>query len=242
MSKSMPLEAAREAKNQRAASTPISPSSSSRVMNSPERLRHRDLFAVPNEADPGGQDHLDLVAVEAERLGGGLDAGHVAVMVLAPDEDDALVAAAELLDQIADVGGEVGGRGVAGRAQDHPVLVVAVLGRSEDDRAVLARRRRRQLAAARPPWRPSRRCGACSPSARRRNGSRGVRGWLRCRLEPSRTPTGRRPSRGPRRSARPRPGSRRAARGPGRRRSRRGSRPRGSRIPRGSPRPTRRGS
>jgi len=39
-----------------------------------------------------------MVAVEAERLSGGLDPGDVAVVVLAPDEDDAVVAAAELLD------------------------------------------------------------------------------------------------------------------------------------------------
>ena len=58
-------------------------------------------------------------------------------MVLAPDEDDALVAAAELLEQVADIGREVSGRGVVGRAEDHPILVVAVFGRSEDDRAVL---------------------------------------------------------------------------------------------------------
>jgi hypothetical protein len=60
MSKSMPLLAAREAKNQRAASTPISPSSSSRVMNSPESLGHRDFLAVADEADPRRQDHLDV--------------------------------------------------------------------------------------------------------------------------------------------------------------------------------------
>ncbi len=78
-----------------------------------------------------------MVAVEAERLGRGLDPRHVAVVVLAPDEDDALVAAAELLDEVADVGREVGGRGVVGRAQDDAILVVAVPGRSEDDRAVL---------------------------------------------------------------------------------------------------------
>jgi hypothetical protein len=78
-----------------------------------------------------------VVAVEAERLSRGLDPGDVAVMVLAPDEDDPLVAAAELLDQIADVRGEVGRRVVVRGAQDDPILVVSVLGRAEDDGAVL---------------------------------------------------------------------------------------------------------
>ena len=62
-------------------------------------------------------------------------AGHGAVMVLAPDVDQLVEAAAELLRHIADVGGEVGGRAVG--AEDHPILVVAERRRAEPRRAVL---------------------------------------------------------------------------------------------------------
>src|ERR1035437_9157501 len=128
MSKSMPLEAAREAKNQRAASTPISLSSSSRVMNSPVRL---DIgTSLPSRTKR-------TQAVRIIWTWSRSNPGDVAVVVLAPDEDDALVAAAELLDEVADVGREVGGRRVVCRAQDDSILVVAEFGRSEDDRAVL---------------------------------------------------------------------------------------------------------
>ena len=56
-------------------------------------------------------------------------------MVGAPDVDEVVEAAAELLGHVADVGGEVGRLAV--RAEDDPVLVVAERGRAEPDRAVL---------------------------------------------------------------------------------------------------------
>ena len=104
----MPVVAAREAKYQRAASTPTSASSSSSVMNSPARLLHRDLLAVAHEADPRVEQHLDGVPVEAHRLGGVAEPRDRPVVVGAPDVDQVVEAAAELLGDVADVGGEVG--------------------------------------------------------------------------------------------------------------------------------------
>ena len=99
---------AREANDQRAASTPTSSSSSSSVMNSPERLLIGTSCAVAHEAHPGDQQHLDCSLVEAHGLGGVADARDRAVMVGAPDVDELVEAAAELLGDVADVRGEVG--------------------------------------------------------------------------------------------------------------------------------------
>ena len=98
-------------------------------------LAHRDLDAVDDEADPGDQQHPDRFLVVAHRLGGVADPGDGAVVVGAPDVDQLLEAAAELLGDVADVRGEVGRLAV--RAQDHPVLVVAERRRAEPGRAVL---------------------------------------------------------------------------------------------------------
>ena len=59
----------------------------------------------------------------AKRLIGGLDARHVAVMVGAHHVDHPVVAAAELVLVVADVGPEVGQ--LPGRAAQHAILVVA---------------------------------------------------------------------------------------------------------------------
>ncbi len=117
------------------ASTPISSSSSSSVRNSPERLLIGDLLAVAHEAHPGHHEHLDGVLVEAHGLGRVADACHGPVVVGAPDVDELVEAAAELLADVADVRGEVGR--LAARAEDDAVLVVAERGRAEPGGAVL---------------------------------------------------------------------------------------------------------
>ena len=63
------------------------------------------------------------------------DPGDRPVVVGAPDVDQVVEAAAELLGDVADVGREVGRPAVG--PVDHPVLVVAERGRAEPDRAVL---------------------------------------------------------------------------------------------------------
>ena len=98
-------------------------------------LRHRDLDAVDHEADPADQQHLVVVRVVAHRLGRVLVPGHRPVVVHAPDVDEVVEAAAELLGDVADVGGEV--RRPAVGAVDHAVLVVAEGGGAEPGRAVL---------------------------------------------------------------------------------------------------------
>ena len=225
MSKSIAEVGPREAKNQRAASTPISSSSSSRVMNVAGPLAHRHILAVAHEANPGDQQHPDRGLVVAHRLGGVAHPGHRPVVVLAPDVDQLVEAAAELLGDVADVRGEVGRLAVG--ADDHPVLVVAEGRRAEPDRAVLLVEVAAARAAARWPAPPSPRHAASAPSSTRRNGRRDARGTPRSRRGPAPTPSGRRPpasapgglGRGPD-LVRARP--RRA-----RRRSRRGSHPPG---------------
>ena len=98
-------------------------------------LAHRDLLAVADEADPRVEQDLDGLAVVAHRLGGVADAGDRPVVVGAPDVDEVVEAAVELLGDVADVGREVGR--FAGGSVDDPVLVVAEGGRAEPDRAVL---------------------------------------------------------------------------------------------------------
>ena len=104
-------------------------------MNSPASLAHRDLLAVPDEADPGHEQHLDGVDVEAHGLRSVPDACHRPVVVGAPDVDELVEAARELLGDIPDVGREIGRFTV--RAVDDAVLVVAEVGGPEPGRAVL---------------------------------------------------------------------------------------------------------
>ena len=66
-------------------------------------LGHRHLDAVAHEAHPGDEQHVGRVAIEAQRLGGVLEPGDGAVVVGAPDVDQLVEAAAELLDHVADV-------------------------------------------------------------------------------------------------------------------------------------------
>ena len=98
-------------------------------------LRHGDLDPVAHEPDPGHEDHLDRVAVVAHCGGRVAEPGHRPVVVRAPDVDQAVEPAAELLDDIADVGAEVGP--VAVRLADDPVLVIAEGSGSEPERAVV---------------------------------------------------------------------------------------------------------
>ena len=127
--------AAREAKNQRAASTPTSASSSSRVMNSPARLLIETSTPSRTNRTQAYSSIWTASTVVAHRLGRVPDAGDRPVVVGAPDVDQLVEAAAELLGDVADVGGEVGRLAV--RADDHPVLVVAERRRAEPQRAVL---------------------------------------------------------------------------------------------------------
>ncbi len=64
-----------------------------------------------------------------------LHARHIAVMVGPPDVDHPVETALEFLHVVGDVGGEVGRAAV--RLDQHPVLVVAVSGGAEPQRAVL---------------------------------------------------------------------------------------------------------
>ena len=98
-------------------------------------LRHRDLDTVPDKPDPRVKQHLDGLDVVAHRLGGVPDSSDGPVMVRAPDVDQMVEAAAELLGNVADVGGEVGRLPI--RSVDDAILVVTKVRRSEPDRAVL---------------------------------------------------------------------------------------------------------
>ena len=83
--------------------------SSSSVTNVPGPLRHRDLLRRrrTKRTQPIEQ-HLDRLAVVAHRLGRVPVPGDRPVVVGAPDVDQVVEAAAELLGDVADVGREVG--------------------------------------------------------------------------------------------------------------------------------------
>ena len=131
-----PSVAPREAKNQRAASTPISASSSSSVMNvagplATSRSRRRRGRTAPRPMRIISTARLSKPIASAAFA----DPGDRPVVIRAPDVDQVVEAAAELLGDVADVGGEVGRLAV--RADDDPVLVVAERRRAEPQRAVL---------------------------------------------------------------------------------------------------------
>ena len=222
----------REAKNQRAASTPTSAEQLVEGDELAGPLGHRDLDAVAHEADPRVEQHLDGLAVVAHRLGGVADPRDRAVVVGAPDVDEVVEAAAELLGDVADVGGEV--RRPAVGAVDDPVLVVAEGRRAEPQRAVLLVDVAVARAAARPPARPSPRRGAGPRSSRRRSGRRGASRLASiAAADPRRPPSGRgrRPRRAPSAVAAAQTSSG-TSRGEVARRRRRGSRPPGTGSPR----------
>ena len=83
--------------------------SSRSVTNSPERGRHRGLLAIAVEhGELDQRDTCSLSAVEIERLDGAGDTRDVAVVVGAPDVDDLVETALELVQVVGDVGGEIG--------------------------------------------------------------------------------------------------------------------------------------
>ncbi len=97
-------------------------------------LAHPHGLAVAEQVDELADDHVELPLVP-ERRARGLHAGDVAVVVGAPDVDDAVEAAVELVLVVGDVGGEV--RVVAVGLDEHAVLVVTEVGRAEPHRALV---------------------------------------------------------------------------------------------------------
>ena len=112
----------------------MSSSRSPRVTTVPCALAHLLRLAPLHQAHE--LDGRDLEALRVVAAGGEhrLQPRDVAVVVGAEDVDQQVVAAARLVEVVGDVGGEVGG--VAVRADQHPVLRVAVVGRAEPDRAL----------------------------------------------------------------------------------------------------------
>ena len=79
------------------------------------------------------EQHLEARRIVSEHGRGGLEARHIAVVVGAEDVDGRVEAALELVLHVGDVGREVEERAV-GRADQRPVLVVAVRGRARPQR------------------------------------------------------------------------------------------------------------
>ena len=201
-------------------------------------LRHRDLDALGDEPDPGVEQDLDRVAVVAHRLGGVPQPGHRPVVVGAPDVDQVVEAAAELLGHVADVGREVGRRAV--RADHDPVLVVAERGRAEPQRAVLLVEVAGRPQALDRPVDPALGVERALALPDVEVDAEPLEAGLDPRPDPVRPPSARRPRRRRRPRRSPPPRRRRGARPRGRRRRRRGSRPRGPPLLAAAPRPTRR--
>ena len=98
-------------------------------------LGHRHLDAIAHEAHPRVQVHLHSGWVVAHRPRRVAYSGDRPVVVGAPDVDQMIEPAAELLGHVADVRSEVGRLAVG--PIDHPILVVAEVGRAEPHSAVL---------------------------------------------------------------------------------------------------------
>ena len=134
-SRSTVVSCERASRKKRAASTPISPTSSSSVTYSPSRL---DIAVRPSTPSRCTNCWITISIssrVAAERRAGRLHPRDVAVVVGAPDVDQPVEAALALVLEVGDVGGEVGV--LAARAHEHAVLVVAVRARAQPQRAVL---------------------------------------------------------------------------------------------------------
>ena len=151
---------------QRAASTPISSSSSSRKTTLPARF---DAFAVappPRQMDELVEQHLDALRVVAEHPRDRRVPARGRVVVGPEHVDRAVEAALELVDEVGDVGGTIGRHAALGLPTG---------------RAPSPARRRRPTSVP-TPRRPSRRCRAagaapagaaraCSAAPSRRSGS-----------------------------------------------------------------------
>ena len=98
-------------------------------------LAHAHDLAVAHQADELHQDDLELVRILADGVHRALHAGHVAVVVAAPDVDEQVKAAVEFVLVVGDVRREI--RRVAVGADEHLVLLAAELGRLVPDGAVL---------------------------------------------------------------------------------------------------------
>ena len=77
-------------------------------MNSPARLLIDTSWPSRTKRTQEYEQHLDGLPVVAHRLRGVADAGDRAVVIGAPDVDEVVEAAAELLGDVADVGREIG--------------------------------------------------------------------------------------------------------------------------------------
>ena len=98
-------------------------------------LAHPDRLAVADQVDHLPDEHLDGGRVVAERGGGGLEPGDVAVVVGAEHVDAQVEAAFALVQVIGEIAGDVGGLAVA---LDHDaVLVVAKSAGAQPGCAVL---------------------------------------------------------------------------------------------------------
>ena len=99
-------------------------------------LGHLGALAAPHEVHELHDQHLEVLGIAAQRLIRRLHPCHVAVVVGAPHVDLAVEAALALVLVVGDVGGEVGVLAVG--AHEHPILVVAEVGRAQPQRPLAA--------------------------------------------------------------------------------------------------------
>ncbi len=100
-------------------------------------LRHLRRLALPGQVDELVEEHLHAPRVVAEHARDHLVPASDALVVGAEHVDHAVEAALQLVAEVGDVRSLVGGEPAALlRAEQHPVLVVAVLRRSHVDRSV----------------------------------------------------------------------------------------------------------
>ena len=100
-------------------------------------LREADLAPVLQQLHELAEHDLGLAGRVAERLHAGLQRLHLPVVVGAPDVDEVLPAAGELVAVVREVVAEIGRRAVG--LHEHAVALVAEVGGAQPRRAVVPR-------------------------------------------------------------------------------------------------------
>ena len=107
----------------------------------PGPLRDPDELAAAHQLHQLAEQHLGLTRRVAERLHARLERLHLPVVVGAPDVDEVLPPAVELVAVVREVVAEIGGGAVG--LHEHAVALVAEVGGAQPGGAVVLERRRR---------------------------------------------------------------------------------------------------
>ena len=98
-------------------------------------LGHFDRLSVAEKCHHLEQHDFEIIRVVAQKFHGCLQTDDVAMVIRSPDINELVVAAADLISYIGDIRAEIGRHAI--RADNHAVLVIAVLCGAKPESAVL---------------------------------------------------------------------------------------------------------